>query len=376
VWRIRDDGLIHEWGHQLGMIDLYNLDVGRDFVHITNPNGTRMLNDHGIANFDFLFDGSIEGTQQIWADNTVGKFILQLASLRAFNRSRAAFMGDTTNWQIWAGDDLNAVKNKVSPATRRGIVQTVTQAAGNMGDQWFSGPAAKYWMIEFDRTDSDRIEHINEWELYENSAKVDVAALLRASRVAGTTAMPADGMDIVWWSSGSADLMHGNAYFLTDYHRWALNLDANWNGRNLPLRRGHYGSYVLRQPTDLRLLVKRTDGSAVTGAGIKIYQTQDSQVPDVVKYAGTTDASGGYTIPKTSTTEYGKFYGATGAISTPSAFGTVWSANPSVVGHNGVLVVGITTGTTTVYRFLDLVTVGRQVLQGRTAPAVVTLQIP
>ncbi|MBI4511009.1 MAG: hypothetical protein HY698_15355 [Deltaproteobacteria bacterium] len=377
VHATRDNGLLHEWGHQLGLIDLYQMDVQVSECLITDgpPRAETFSNSSALSAIDRLFDGVASDPIATYESRPVW-FAVRFAEPRAVTRARVKFSdGMTHSWEIWAGPDLDSVNGRQPPATRRG--GKVVTSGTDWGDQSFSAEAALVWLLHVDRQDYDRMSHVTEWELYEGDQRIDVAGLIKANRVAGTALMPTIAWDVVHYNSVPGDLMSGAAYFLDEYHVWALNTDANWNGRALPLRRGYYGKYLFGIPTQNVLAVVDGNGTAVAGATIEVFQQQDSVIPNVPKYRGTTDSAGHFTFPHYTTPEHGISFGQGDALFTANPFSTIYSEYPHVVGTNGVLVVRVSvSGGTDTYRFLDLPMFNLEVARGHGDMGVYRIVVP
>ncbi|HEY3359701.1 MAG TPA: hypothetical protein VGQ83_41010, partial [Polyangia bacterium] len=169
------------------------------------------------------------------------------------------FDGYVHQWQLFSADTLAEAVTLAPPAVAR-TAAIVTSGNTDWGAATFTPASARVWLMAVERLDGDRITHVDEWELYDAGARIDVLALEQASRVAGSPLMPLLVFDVIRYNSigNGQDLMCGGIpYLLSPYHALALNTDANWMGRGLPLRRGWFGRYLLLVPSRNTLVVRR-----------------------------------------------------------------------------------------------------------------------
>lgn len=352
----RDPVTMHEWGHQIGLLDVYQMDVPDFEVFITEgpAEATTFSNSSAGDRIERLFDGSLVGTIATYEPRPVW-FAIEFKTPRRLDRMRLGFDGYWHRWQVVSSDTLESAVARTSPA----VVRTPPLLTGGMtfGEVRFPAAEAKVWVVHVERLDGDRATHVDEWELFDGETQLDVPALSRSARVAGTESMPIVSADIVHFNSTFPnDLMGGGIpYELSPYHQWALNLYTTWEGRDVPLRRGWFGQYIALIPENNSLLIHRS-GVPLAGARVEVFQQQDGVVPDLVKYTGTTDAEGRFDFPKQTTAEYAASYGLSAPLDTPSPFSTVFSRDPNVVGLNGVLVLRITDQNgARAYRFMDAI---------------------
>jgi hypothetical protein len=361
----RDQVTMHEWGHQIGLMDLYQMDIQENEVLVTEDPKVRMYsNSSAGSNIDKLFDGVLTVPIATYESRPVW-FALVFALSRELTQVRMRFDGYVHQWQLFSADTLDDAITRMSPAVARTdkIITTDT----NWGDVSFAPASAKVWLMYVDRLDADRMTHVNEWEVYDGSWKVDVLDLTQAKRVAGTPQMPLIYADVVRYNSigYNMDLMSGGIpYVLSPYHQWALNTDADWMGRGLPLRRGWFGRYLFKIPTQNTLIVTN-NGAPLANAIIDVYQQQDGTIPNVVKFTGKTDQSGKFVLPSKTTLEYATSYGLSAPLVVANPFSTVYSDLPSVIGTNGVLLFRVTDDCgDRAYSFTDLAQFGLEYARG------------
>ena len=235
------------------------------------------------------------------------------------------------------------------------------------------------WLVSVERLDGDQATHVNEWELYSAGTRLDVLALEQASRVAGTPLMPVVAFDVIRYNSigYNQDLMSGGIpYLLAPYTAWALNTDADWMGRGLPLRRGWFGRYLFYIPTQNTLIVRRA-GAPLAQAQIDVFQQQDGTIPDYPKFTGTTDDAGRFVLPSQTTLEYAQAFSLSAPLRVANPFSTVYSDTPHVVGINGVLLFRISDRDgNRAYRFTDLLQFGLEYARGHVDNATYVVDLP
>jgi hypothetical protein len=109
---------------------------------------------------------------------------------------------------------------------------------------------------------------------------------------------------------------------------------------------------------------------------VRVYQQQDSVIPNVPKFVGTTDTSGRFTLPTLTTREYAELFGQTAPLAAPNPLATVYSAGPNVVGTNSVLVIRIEAQDgTRAYRFLDAPQLNLEYARGHATSASYALDL-
>jgi chitodextrinase len=365
----RDDALLHEWGHQLGLIDLYLFDVQNYDVRINDgePGARSFSSSSAKDNLDRLFQAGNtvdQGLIPTYEGRPVW-FALTFPEARTLSRMRMRFSPFMNHhWQVYSADSLEPAVAKVPPAVARTpVVETL---GGEFAEVSFPAASAKVWLVHVERIDSDKMTHVSGWQLFNGTSQVDVLGLLTSARVAGTPLMPiiANG-DTIRWNSVGNELMNVIAFNFSPYHARALNLDADWMNRGLPLRRGYFGKYLFEIPGQNALIVKQA-GQPLSGAKVEVFQLQDNVIPDVVKFVGTTDATGRFQFPSQTTTEYAERFDRSEPITVQNPFSTVFSSNPHVVGTNGVLAIRVThSNGLRAYRFLDLAQFNLVVAQGQ-----------
>ena len=352
----RDNITLHEWGHQIGLLDIYRMDVQIDEMLIIDgvPEAVTRSDSSAGDSIGQLFDGVLDQTIATYESRPVW-FAVEFSTPRRLDRVRMRFDSYVHQWQVVSAHSLEAAIAAVPPA----VVHTpwVLTENTDFGAAEFAPAEARVWLVRVERLDGDQITHVNEWELYDGDQRIDVNALAAPRLVAGTPLMPVVEGDVLRYNSTYPnELMGGGIPFvLSPFHQWALNLYTDWEGRGLPLRRGWFGQYIFHVPSDNAVIVRR-NGAPLAGASVEVFQQQDSVVLDLVKYAGTTDASGRFEFPKQTTLGYAQAYGLTEPLATPSPFSTVYSEHPDVGGNNSVLVLRITdTNGERAYRFLDII---------------------
>lgn len=133
VIRKRDDALLHEWGHQIGLLDLYRMDIqdSQCLISVDEPEAEGFSNSSAGQGIDRLFDGQ-DGAIPTYEDKEV-YFALQFREPRAINRMRIKFSHSNHNqWEAWGGErplsdrryavrDLLLVHNCMCNVTVRGL---------------------------------------------------------------------------------------------------------------------------------------------------------------------------------------------------------------------------------------------------------------
>lgn len=351
----RDNGLLHELGHQLGLIDLYQMDVQQSECLISDgePRVQTRSNSGADDNLDNILDGNLDSLIATYESRPVW-FAVVFNDLQWVTRMQMYFSdGMTHHWQVWAAEDLMDAVDMTQAAVNPGGLQT--DHGMGWADLTIDEYPHKAWVVHVDRLDFDRMSHVREWIIHDREGnKLDILGMLRSGRVAGTPAMPLIAFDVVHYNSVGGDLMSGADFNLDEYHVGALNWDAEMDGRGLPRRRGYYGLYTQAIPAENTLTITRNN-QPVVGAPVAAYQFQDSLIPNVAKYAGVTDAHGQWSFPHVTTAEYAmELFGEPEPITTANPFSTIYSEFPHVVGTNGVIVIRVFTEGAFHYRFMDL----------------------
>ncbi|MBI4516696.1 MAG: thrombospondin type 3 repeat-containing protein, partial [Deltaproteobacteria bacterium] len=146
----------------------------------------------------------------------------------------------------------------------------------------------------------------------------------------------------------------------------ALNADAGFR------RGGYYGEYLWDTPTSTYIRVLDNAGSAMSYAGVKLYQksacdSDHEQIDNTPEIAGTTDENGIMRLPNRPVTP----------MSTPTATGHQIRPNPFgqiyVVGTNGTMLVKIIKNNEESFRWLTLSELNVAYWSGNTEVAVITL---
>ncbi len=148
--------------------------------------------------------------------------------------------------------------------------------------------------------------------------------------------------EVVYYSSRHDALMHSNfAAGLSDHSAGAL-------ARNLGKRRGFFGEYLADIPKENSLHVVDSSGNAVKHADVWVYQKQDNQIANTVKFKGKTDAEGKFHFPHRAEPQYKvDFYAV-------NPFSTEFSEAPNVVGTNSTLLIRIALPQKVAYEFMDI----------------------
>jgi len=391
----RDQVTMHEWAHQIGLMDLYQMDIQDWKVLVTEGAKVRMSSNSSAGpDIEKLFDGVLTSPIATYESRPVW-FALVFAQPVELSRVRMWFDGYVHQWQLFSADMLEEAVTLASPAIAR-TGKITTTGNTSWGEATFAPASAKVWLMYVERLDGDRMTHVNEWELYgpcstpaaaeglrtsvpPRSCKIDVLGLARANLVAGTPAMPLLVFDVIRYNSIgiNQDLMCGGIpYLLSPYHAWALNTDADWMGRGLPLRRGWFGRYLFYIPGRNTVVVRR-NGTSIAQAQVDVFQLQDGRIPDVVKFTGTTDGDGNFVFPAKTTLDYAQAYGLSAPLDVANPFSTVYSDLPNVVGTNGVLLLRITDPCgDRAYRFLDLPQFGLEYARGHLDDGTYPVDLP
>jgi hypothetical protein len=373
----RDQVTMHEWGHQLGLLDIYQMDVQRDDVLVTEDPEVRTYSDSSArGSIEKLFDGVLTSPIVTYESRPVW-FAVVFAAPAQVDEVRMRFDGYVHRWQVFSADTLEQATALGGEAVARGAQVTTTGAS--WGTVTFPPSSAKVWLVLVERVDGDQVTHVNEWEIYSAGTRIDVLALERASRVAGTPAMPVVAGDVIRYNSIGLgqDLMGGGIpYLLAPYTAWALNTDADWMGRGLPLRRGWFGRYLFDIPTRNTLVVQRA-GAPLAHAQVEAFQQQEGTIPDLAKFTGTTDDAGRFVFPTHTTLEYAQAFGRSEPMEVANPFSTVFSDLPQVIGTNGVMLLRFTDAEgNRVYRFVDLLQFGLEYARGHVDDATIVVELP
>jgi hypothetical protein len=144
-----------------------------------------------------------------------------------------------------------------------------------------------------------------------------------------------------------AGLMMDVSHFVNEHTAGAL---ASWHGH----RRGYFGQYLYDLPKNNILLVEDLCAAPLAGALVNVYQkvqraSGEEEIPDLVKFTGSSDPQGHYTLPDVpvDTTNFPPT--ATGNELRPNPFGYI-----SNHGDNGLFLLEFLLGSEASYRFLDI----------------------
>ncbi len=190
--------------------------------------------------------------------------------------------------------------------------------------------------------------------------------------VAGTALMPLVSPWNVYY--GNLDIMHAGGEALVDDTRRGLMAgpgaryvgpgSAAGMNRNLGLRRGFFGDYLAAIPQgEITLRVQEHGGAPVANCGIRIFQRElNGTVPDVVKFSGTTDATGRWRFPPV--TRPGWKGGV--AVNNPwsSVDGPIIRDTPDAVGRNAPLIIELSFEDEVEYHFVDVDAANLAVAEG------------
>ena len=160
------------------------------------------------------------------------------------------------------------------------------------------------------------------------------------------------------------DLMHGVSHFLAPHSADAM---THW----LDKAHGYYGQYLYKLPEQVRLRLVGFDDTPLAGATVRVYQrTERPGLGDIltnqVKFEGTTDASGEWTLPNVpiDTSLVPETYAGDALADNP--FGYI-----AVVGTNGLLLLEVTHEDQTDYAWLPITEVNDAYWAGQTGTAVI-----
>jgi hypothetical protein len=166
---------------------------------------------------------------------------------------------------------------------------------------------------------------------------------------------------------GPQGLMHSCAPFFSEHSAKAMNL---WYGK----RRGYFGQYQFSIPTTNKVRLLSADGDPLVGATVKIYERiqyeGEGQIPNVIKFQGTTNANGIYTIPNASLAYKSYFWADTGDVLHNNPFGYIWC-----IGQNNVLLIRVEKWGAADYAWLDVTECNIAYWNGNTSTATYTRQM-
>ena len=363
----RDDVTMHEWGHQIGLFDVYQMDVQDTDVQITEgePRVRMWSNSSAGPDFRRLFDGDTRTLIATYESRPVD-FVVEFAEPVALYQSRANFdIGYVHRWTLFAADSFDGV---FSPGAT--LMSPNEVVGGGWGTSALSPVQPfRFCRLHVERLDGDRMTHVMEWELFGEGGRIDMAELLREGLVAGTDKMPRIAWDVVHYNTIAPDLMGGGIPFvLHEYTARALQLQTNWNDRRMPRRRGHFGDYLMFIPAENDLLVRAANGAPLVQATVEVFQMQDGVIPNIAKFVGRTGADGRWSFPHQTTPEYAARYGGPPAgLGVLNPWSTVYSDYPNVVGTNAVFVLRIeSAGGEDQYIFLETPAFNMAYFEGHT----------
>lgn len=168
--------------------------------------------------------------------------------------------------------------------------------------------------------------------------------------------------------SGPDDLMRNVAPFLSENSADAM---THW----LHEARGYFGQYLYNLPATMQLRIDGFDGKPLSGATVKVYQYVDRPglgkvITNQIKFQGTTDANGIYTLPNVPIDPSIIPKIGTGDELHPNPFGYV-----ACVGTNGVFLFRIEYAGGVDYAWLDITQANNAYWEGQTATATFDRQV-
>ena len=159
--------------------------------------------------------------------------------------------------------------------------------------------------------------------------------------------------------SGVAGLMHGVSHFLSEHSALAM---THW----LDTAHGYYGQYQYETPNEVQMRFLGSDGYPLNGATVYVYQKASRPglgevITNQIKFQGTTDATGVYTLPNVEIDPN---------LAPPTYTGDQLRANPfgyiSVVATNGLLLFKVEHRGYVDYAWLDITEVNNAYWNGDT----------
>jgi hypothetical protein len=159
--------------------------------------------------------------------------------------------------------------------------------------------------------------------------------------------------------SATAGLMHSCAALISQHSALAMN---HW----LDTAHGYYGQYMYQLPEHVRMRFLGSDGEPLADAIVRVYQKverpgQGEVITTQVKFEGTTDAQGQYTLPNVPIDP---------ALVPPTFAGDELPDNPfgylAVVGTNGLLLFEVEHNGHVDYAWLDITEVNVAYWLGQT----------
>ncbi|MCG3127755.1 MAG: hypothetical protein CHACPFDD_02627 [Phycisphaerae bacterium] len=156
-------------------------------------------------------------------------------------------------------------------------------------------------------------------------------------------------------------LMNGVSHFISPHTALAMGA---WHGK----RRGYFGQYLFATPDNIRLRFLSNNGQPLNGAAVRVYQKIESsgvgeRIPNAVKFSGTTDASGYYTLPNVPVDD-SLFWADTGDVLKPNPFGYL-----SNHGENGVFLIKVEANEFVDYVWFDITEANVAYWSGQTGTA-------
>ncbi|MBI3963622.1 MAG: hypothetical protein HY341_01355, partial [Candidatus Kerfeldbacteria bacterium] len=176
----------------------------------------------------------------------------------------------------------------------------------------------------------------------------------------------------------TADRTH---HVLSAYDAAALERNAdfyrlpNGTSRGLPKRRGYTADFQLDLPTVNTLRVLDQAGDPLPRARVEVYQRTPDGIPDRVKYRGTTDSQGRWSLPAVTEARYGVRMDTTtpfdAAVATPE--GLLRSVGPDASQDRNTLLLVVTHGAATDVEWLDVTDFNTAFWRGATGEATYTV---
>jgi hypothetical protein len=157
-------------------------------------------------------------------------------------------------------------------------------------------------------------------------------------------------------------LMNSGSHFVSSHTAGALNA---WHG----YRRGYFGQYLFDIPTTNTIYVEDVCENPLSGAGVKVYQKIQrmdgvEEMPNVVKFLGTTDSLGLYELPNVAVDTTNFPPTNTDNSLKPNPFGYI-----SNHGENGLFMLELWNTQEKEYQFLDITAFNLAYWLGNTANA-------
>lgn len=157
-------------------------------------------------------------------------------------------------------------------------------------------------------------------------------------------------------------LMNRVSHFVGEHTGMALDSWHNY-------RRGYFGQYLYDVPAANTLFLEDVCRQSLPGATINVYQkiqrsSGEEELPNIVKFSGTTDSGGFYTMPNVSVDTTNFPATETGNELRPNPFGYI-----SNHGENGLFMLEVQAGGDTSFQFLSIQEFNRRYWEGSPSSA-------